>query len=254
MNTDLIPAGTQALTTVEDVSENISLVAEHPADMQVAQARLAEWFREKVSIIERDLDDAFTNLEIAMKQNWKSTTFERQHRVTAKRLDFYKKCLAAVEAGYSIVPNFPVDVFAIRTARKKPRKAESDMYWSTFPQVSQELPLGSGRYVEPLPVVYQKTVFVKDAKTGLEEPKTKYWPNHFDEEIEFPISIAKPQVMEATQRAMAAKIFDEIGCLPTRRARKGDPIVTGAVKMRTGLGSVKQVTFLIAWWIDTRML
>jgi hypothetical protein len=254
MTTDLVPAGTQAMTTVEDVTENVTLVAEHPADMQIAQSRLAEWFRQKISIIKQDADDAAENLGIATKAGWKATTFERQKRVTRKRMAFYEKCLAAVEAGYTIVPNFPVDVFAIRTAKRKPKSGISESRWETFQQEAQELPIGSGRYVEPLPTVRQRSVDYKDSKTGLIESKKQYYPKDFDEEIEFPISIAKPRVMEATHRAMAGKFFDEIGCLPTRRAKKGDPIVTGAVIMRNGQYTTHRVTFLIAWWIDTRQL
>lgn len=253
MTGELVQSGTAAMTTVEDVSENLQLVASHPEEMQIAQARLAEWFRQKIDIIKRDVSDAEDNLGIATKAGWKATTFERQKRVSRKRQQFYEKCLAAVEAGYAIVPNFPVDVFAIRTSKRKPKGDETTWRDTQFVQQAQELSQGEGRYVDPLPVVWQRTRDETDKKTGLVEQKKYYFPNEFDEEIEFPISIAKPVVMEATHRAMSEKIFDEIGCLPTRRTRKGDPIVTGAVLMRDSY-TEKRVTFLIAWWIDTRQL
>src|SRR4051812_32351201 len=106
MSTELATTGTQAMTTVEDVTENVQLVAEHPADMQVAQSQLAEWFREKISIIQRDVEDSANNLDIAIKAGWKHGSFERQNTVARKRVKFYEKCLAAIEAGYTIIPNF----------------------------------------------------------------------------------------------------------------------------------------------------
>lgn len=243
MSTDLVKAGSQAMTTVEDVTENVQLIAEHPADMQAAQSSLAEWFRQKIEIAKGDASDAEDSLDIATKAGWKATSFERQKRNARKRVVFYEKCLAAIEAGYTIIPNFPVDVFAIRTKRETPKRAESQYPNSpAFVQKAQEAPHGEGEYVDPFPVV----------GGSMSSDVAKYFPRHFDE-IEFPISIAKPRVLEATQRAMAAKIFDEVGCLPVRNNKKGDPIVTGAVLMRNGY-TEHRIMFLIAWWIDTRQL
>lgn len=251
MSTDLVPTGSTPITTVDDVTENVQLVASHPEEMQLAQQSLAEWFRKKMEIIEQDVADAEANLDIATRNGWKATTFERQKRITRKRRDFYAKCLAAVEAGYAIVPNFPVDVFAIRTKKRNPGRDEwhSELY---FEQRAEGLPQGDGRYVSDHPKIGTVTRHEENPKTKLLEPKKKYFPKAFDDEIEFPIAISKPEILSAAQRAIAMKIFDEVGCLPNRR-QKGDPILTGSVLMRNGY-STKRVTFLIAWWIDTKDL
>lgn len=251
MGNELIETGSSVMTTVDDITDNVHLVASTPEEMQAAQGSLAEWFRQKVSIVKDEARDATDCCIAATNAGWKTGPFERRERIAEGRLKFYEKCLAAVDAGYVIVPNFPVDVFAIRTAKRKPKEAESDSRWSQFEQQAQTLPVGQGRYVDPLPKVFQRTRHETDKKTGLVNPKTYYYPKEFDE-IEFPISVAKPMVMKATHRAMATKIFDEIGCLPNRRT-KGDPIVTGAVMFREG-ASEKRLTFLIAWWVDTRDL
>jgi hypothetical protein len=59
--------------------------------------------------------------------------------------------------------------------------------------------------------------------------------------------------MSATAEAIALKIFDEIGSLPKRR-RKGDPIVVGRICGGFGDADRKVITFLIAWYVDTREL
>jgi hypothetical protein len=77
--------------------------------------------------------------------------------------------------------------------------------------------------------------------------------------VDFPVALATPAVLDATQAAMAKNIFDEIGGLPGRRSRKGDPIVVGRILRPTAAPITSwqlrpAVTFLIAWWVDTRQL
>jgi hypothetical protein len=69
---------------------------------------------------------------------------------TTKRVLYYEKIKAAVEAGYLIVPNFPIDVFAVRVKRAKQREATATYeYRADYKTAKAELlPAGEGRYVD----------------------------------------------------------------------------------------------------------
>jgi len=138
------------------------------------------------------------------------------------------------------VPNMPVDVFAIRTSKHHP--------WADKPQSSESPDVGEGRYVDSEPTVHRQ-VEEKDS-SGNVLSRSHTFATGF-EEVDFPISVARPLVMSATVEAMALKCFDEIGVLPARRG-KGDPIVLGIVKEKGRDG--RRISFLIAWYVDTRDL
>jgi hypothetical protein len=229
---------------VSDVSDEMQLVAMNPAEMREAQTRLAEWFRAKLDIVRADEKEMQECLETAAKAGWKLRPFERQANNALARVQYYEKCLAAVEAGYAIVPNFPVDVIAIRTTRKRPKPGISEWSWSTFRCSSNSPPIGEGRNVSVDPVIYSREYPAQ----GEAKAFTQYFPKEF-QEIEFPISLAQPIVMDATCRALAAKVFDEIGVLPANR--KADPLVIGRIYHPT---TKNPLAFLVAWWIDTRTL
>jgi hypothetical protein len=79
----------------------------------------------------------------------------------------------------------------------------------------------------------------------------------FIEEIGFPVQAVKPIVLDATQRALAMKIFDSIGVVQNGGAggfvqRRGDPIVVGRLIDPRGNG--RMVTFFVAWWLNTKDL
>jgi hypothetical protein len=222
----------------------MQLVAMNPAEMREAQTKLAEWFRAKLEIVRADEKEMCECLETAAKAGWKLGPFERQANNALARVQYYEKCLAAVEAGYAIVPNFPVSVIAIRTTRKRPKADSSESSWSSFPQSSNNPPIGKGENRSPNPIIYQREY----PAAGDQKVLTRYFPKEF-QEIEFPISLAQPIVMDATCRALAAKVFDEIGVLPAQR--KADPLVIGRIYHPT---TKNPLAFLVAWWIDTRTL
>jgi len=72
-------------------------------------------------------------------------------------------------------------------------------------------------------------------------------------ELDFPFLLVKPQVLDATQIAMAAKIFDEIGIAPEGviHSRKPDPMILGIIKAPKRGYTHKKITFLIAWFLNT---
>ena len=57
----------------------------------------------------------------------------------------------------------------------------------------------------------------------------------------FPVSAIKPVVLEATDIAMADKIFDTLHI-----ARRGDPFILGTIKGE----NYSELTFFVAWFLD----
>lgn len=62
-----------------------------------------------------------------------------------------------------------------------------------------------------------------------------------------PLDVARPEVMDATRRAMALELFDQVG-VARNNAAAGDPIVCGVIRDPTRRG--KQVTFFVAWCLN----
>jgi hypothetical protein len=98
------------------------LVAQDSLDMQSSQTQLIAWLRQKVAVVKAEVDDC---------TKWKHDVLDKQVDRRTKDLQFYEKLLAASEAGYHIVPSFPVTLFAIRTKRKNPLGKRKTYYHST---------------------------------------------------------------------------------------------------------------------------
>jgi len=64
--------------------------------------------------------------------------------------------------------------------------------------------------------------------------------------------MCKPQIMEATSRAMALKIFDRFGVFPP--TQDDDPVILGQIVHKAGQYRTKIVSFLIAWHLNTNVL
>src|ERR1051326_948244 len=130
--------------------DDLTLVALTPADMVPAQSSLVAWCDKKIAAVKQELSDIETNLELATEHGWKHRSVAAALERTKKRVLYYEKIKAAVEAGYLIVPNFPIDVFAVRVARAKQRQATSDYaYRRDYKTAKAELlPAGEGRYVD----------------------------------------------------------------------------------------------------------
>src|SRR5207237_810264 len=116
----LVEAQPQADEAAEQPS--IHLVARNPQEMANAQADLRRWLSAKVTETKNELADVRHAHEVAKQNNWSASVLGRQVERAQDRLTFYTKVLEAVEAGYTIIPNFPIDLFAVRIERAKPRK------------------------------------------------------------------------------------------------------------------------------------
>lgn len=242
--------------STEDVTDNVHLIARTRNEMQLAQASLGRWFAGKLDILAKERADIEENIAIARRNGWQVASMNRQLSRVVGRILFYEKCKVAVDAGYCIVPNFPVDVFAIRTEYDKARVDYSGTWKpADRDQTSEAPPLGVGEYRDSTPKVgsYTEQQPLRSDPSKLES--IRYWFADKLQDIEFPVSIARPEIMNAAAESMALKCFDELGVLPNRRATKGDPILVGIVKDPFATREhQKQMMFLIAWYIDVNTL
>lgn len=233
--------------------EGNTLVALTPSDMRVAQQQLGEFIAARKRTLDADFNELSQALDSAMKNGWATKALRNQLNKVGRRITFYDKMAAAVEAGYVIMPSLPMDVIAIRTRAQKPREA-SDHYASTrFEQLAQALPAGEGEYKNPLPT---KDNFEEGYKAsdGKDKQRTVWFPVAFEDELEMPVELCKPQLLDRTRAAMAAKLFDEIGVVRDdhRWGRRGDPMVVGTILDPTRNG--RRFAFFLAWALPLDVL
>jgi len=238
----------------------VHLIATNPTQMEAAQRDLAKFLRAKVAEVKNEIADVTHAHAVAVENKWSSSVLKRQIERAQDNLLFYEKTLAAVDAGYCIIPNFPIDVFAIRTDRNQPRRVTAESEWGArhanrgIPdEKGRGLPAGEGRYVSQNQIVDHDTQVTKDDKTGKEKTKHLAWPVAFAK-IVFPINAARPEVMDATSQALVLKVFDEIGICP--QTAQADPLIIGRIvtKARKWGQPEKSISFLIAWHLDLRTL
>lgn len=242
-NQELIPA-----VEVKD----IELTAVLPQEMIGAQKQLIAWCDNKVAAIKIESEELRQAVDHAKRSKWKSGTLQTQYNKSVKRMEYYEKIKSALEQGFYIVPNFPIQLFAIRKGKtKEPKGFERDsVSWGrrNFEQKAQELPEGDGVYRNPFPIVYREEKKKSDGTLYIES-----YPGAWDE-FEFPINMAKPQIMSVTQTALALKIFDRVGVMPSVRKKKEDPVIIGQIINKSGAYSEKVVSFMIAWHLNTNVL
>jgi hypothetical protein len=246
MNTALtIPAG-----------DDFTVIATNPAAMQDAQTSLLVWADHKISEVVKELVDARNQRDIAKERKWNPAGWAREVVKHEKRIDFYKKIKAALEAGYYIVPPFPIDVFAIRTKRNSPLPLVSSSS-DNHDQPAQLLAVGEGQYVDPKPVRERDEHQEPDGKGG-QRKVVEYYATDYNP-VDFPFKLARAEIRDATDKALNLKIFDRLGVLPAQRSP--DPIVCGEILVPnqpsyaySRFGQPKSVMFFVAWWLDTKTL
>ena len=230
----------------EEPEDNLTLVALTPGDMSEQQRALSAWCDRKIALVERELGTWAALQDEAMAGGFKHTTYTAGLNRTAKRVDYYKKIKAAVDAGYLIVPNMPTVTFAVRVGRAKPPRKESD-YQSTAAQATPELlPAGEGRYVDDANFT-EPEQYTKNDYAGKPVERTRYFSTAFDDDVDFPLRGVMPEVLRATSRAMALRLFDQLGVVRNDGGR--DPIVVG--QLLDPCGTRRLTTFFVAWWLNT---
>ena len=241
------------VSTIFDEPMDFTLIATNPEQMQTAQRQLILWAARKMQAIKQEIVETEGELRQAVERKWNASGWRRELSKQKNRVEFYRKIKMALEAGYYIVPPFPIDIFAIRTKRSGPHRYDST-HSDNHDQPAQILPAGQGRYVDPKPHRYSYNENEKQ-RDGTMKAVTHYYASDFDK-VDFPFKLAKAEVREATDAALKAKIFDRLGVLP--RVRRPDPVVCGEILFPNQTvhrwGQPKAVTFFVAWWLDTKTL
>jgi len=242
-------------------SKDLVVVASNPQQMQVAQRNLVQWTQSKQKVLEDKRKEAQENLDIATKNKWRTATLRKIVRDYTKEIEFHVKLETALVNGYVIIPNFEdIDIFAIRTMKRKPKANTVVMHRyrdSTRPvpnaQQSEEPPVGEGRFVDA--DASPRYSFWENTKAG-EKPQ-RMVSARADEfkNIDFPFLLAKPEILAKTGAAMKHLCFDDIGIIPGRAKsrRRGDPMIIGRIHM-TKASSFRCISFLITWFVNTEDL
>lgn len=230
---------------------DVNLVALTPAEMVPAQAGLVDWCDRKIRALTDEADELALHEKLATENGWKTSVVTANVNRTARRIVYYSKMRDALAAGYLLVPNMPVEIMAVRVNRAKQSESTSDSAWhGDFPAKPQaSLPSGEGRYVNDTLLRHSRRYGDTDG-AGKPIVRTQYFSGDYDE-VDFPIALTKPVVLDAVARAMALKIFDQIG-LVRNGSPKRDPIYVG--QLLDPRGNDRMATFFLAWWVDTSTL
>lgn len=236
--------------TVVDEPMDFTVIATSPKDMEAGQRSLILWAARKIQAIKTEIADAAQQLSLHQEKKWSTAGWRNEITKKENRAEFYRKIKMALEAGYYIVPPFPIDVFAIRTRKLSPVPKDS-RHSDNHDQRAQILSVGEGRYVDPKPL-RESYADTEKGSDGKERTVTRYFASEF-RDVDFPFKLARAEIREATDAAMNLKLFDEFGILP--RVRKPDPIICGRILMPgRPRWNDEGITFFVAWWLDTRTL
>lgn len=250
-STELVAARTPPDPVIarESASYDLVVFGKDTEAILAGQTAMIEWVDRKLADERAEQTDMAQNLLQSIQRGWRTEGWERRVAKQKKRVTYYEKIKAALEAGYVIMPAIQMDVFAVRTSKRRPPGKEH-RGWATLDAKPDNSPVGEGAYVDRRVEIASRTVerALGDGRTTTDEYRRAV---AFDEEIDFPLAMAKPQVLDASGKALALKIFDEVGVLP--RSRRGDPMVIGRVVLNDGPRS-KDCSFLICWYVDTRAL
>lgn len=231
-----------------------TVVALTPHELPQAQADLVDWCRRKVLDLSLELRDARANCRQAKAAKWKHVPWLRVVQRTAAKMTYYTKIKMALQAGYLIVPNFNVDVMAVRVNRERPPQTTATYEGSArvADAKAELLPPGVGRYVDGKQYVRDDSYTEPDPKDPSRRRDVPlFTATRYDNLPDFPVLAVKPLVLEATARAMALKLFDHIGVVTNLQQ---DPVVVGEFLHPADRYRLRRVTFFIAWWLDTREL
>lgn len=258
-DTPPVPQVLQAIEAKEEleqdgpIEKDLFVFARNPQEMAASQGKMVQWATAKVEDKKKEWDEINQNLAIAKKNKWSTAGFRSNLVAVTKKVQFFEKLKAALEAGFCIIPDMGMDVFAIRTKKVAPlpntneSRSSFGQVWVP-PQQTENPPLGEGVYVSPIAENGKDSYTKKSADGSKDITVRTAWAQEF-KELDFPFKLAKPGVLNETARALAASIFDEVGVLP-RRA-KADPMVVGRIKYKHGKNE-RSVSFCIAWFLETK--
>jgi hypothetical protein len=243
---------------VPERTGDIVVIAKTPAEMEVAQRSLVAWAEARIARLTIELQEAESNLAHAKTCKWKLGPWKRVVEQAGARVTYYSKIKAAIEAGYVIMPDLPGQTFAIRTTLDSPRRREIVSSWrhQNLPAAATDSsPIGEGHYISPI-VTYD--TWDRSEGEGNQKKTTHHVRASDFTDVDFPMVMVKPQILDETNRAMLLGIFDEVAILPAgsgdrRRlaaTQQPDPVIIGRVVRQEGTRR-HTCAFLITWWLDT---
>lgn len=224
-----------------------AIIAVNPQQMAEAQSTTIRWIDAKIEAAKAEIAHADSVRVTLATYGLRVESAAALLNKSSLRLRFYEKVKAALDAGYYLVPPFPLQLFAVRTDQAAPKDASTRGWTRDFQ--GRSLPVGVGHYVNPdVPRLRDGEKLEKNAD-GTTREVQMFRNGDFRDEIDMPWRAMQPEVIEATGRALELKIFDALGIMPSYRA--ADPIICGQIRRpvtRTAL------TFFVAWWLDERDL
>lgn len=233
--------------------KDVYIIARNSEEMARGQQQLIDVAEARIVAAVEERDDLDRNLELLADAGLDTGAARRGLRRAKKRVIYYSKLKKILEAGFQIVPNMDIDVFAIRTTAKNPKRNQASSRYYGGPAISDQETnspaAGEGRYVGTGAYTRDRVDKLVDDK-GQPYSLVTRWAHEFSQ-AHFPFALARPPVVEATTRAMALKLFDDMGVLPARA--QGDPMVIGRIGYREG-GHERQLCFVVAWFLDTAEL
>ncbi len=229
---------------------NLLLSASTEEGYQNAVATMVAWIDAKMERVKVEQDELQENIEVAKRNKWRTSALKRAATRTKGRWLFYRKLKAAIQAGYHIIPAIPnLEVIAVRRKEgKAPRKSKimHSRWESALSVPATRLDVGEGQYAPPnLP-----TTVTPIGQTAKGVDRYEYTTDGTYDDVEFPVAVVKPEIMEETSRAMTLRIFDSVAVMPPSR-HKGDPLVVGVIEHPTNPYH-DGFYFGIAWWFNTR--
>lgn len=255
------------------------LVATDPVGMKAAQGNVRAHLEQKLSDIEREIIEANRALNEARRYGWATGALTSARNRLVGDETYYNKILAAVEAGHTIIPEFPIEVFAVRRGEREKyqqqtfqRVVSAQDTWLGHAAVPDCAPAGAGEYRNPEPDTYVNTI--ENRAPGAQERNEPRYYSTVERSgyprgsIVVPSNVARSVIMKSIAGVMAEKVFDQIGvCLPVQKAAKGrvirpqprrrqmnaavgDPLVIGQVLRKNEGGKQRCVSFIIAWHLN----
>ncbi len=224
-----------------------AIIATTPAQMQEAAGLTLSWVEKKIEGAKYELTLAQQTFNALQNAGLRTQPSQTQIKKANHRIGFYEKVRAALAAGYYIIPPFRVQAFAIRVPKgSRPRLERSDASWQREHK-PRNLPPGEGFYVSPDAARF--TVGTEKRDEGKRE--VQIYENSDDwSGVDLPLIAHKPELIEAVQGALEARIFDALGIAPDYRS--SDPIIVGQI--RHWRRYANPLTFFVAWWLDERDL
>lgn len=234
-------------------NDNVEVTASTPDEMAASQTALIQWCDSKIATIKAEATELLADYEAAKAKKWKTSTLRKHANLADLRVTFYMKLKKALELGYMIVPNFPVSLFALRTLKDDPKRNPVYTTWNHHPgdfeQKTETLPDGVGEYKNPFPAVRNIDYTMAESKQKNIHSCADSW-----RELEFPLTMAKAHIIEAVNRSMAIKLFDDFGILPAAHIKR-DPLIVARLKdPRSTKYNERYVSFIVAWHLDTKVL